>query len=118
MARFTRVVVVDVAHHVTLYWENDVVPTSGGKQWCQSRLTGLAPFSHHTARRPNPSIHHTNSAIELILGPLGPRPLRAPQPSVSLLIVIIIRLRSSHRVPLPALSKRSAPKAPPLSPQK
>jgi S-adenosylmethionine synthetase len=44
--------------------------------------------------------------------------LRAPQPSVSLFNVIIIRPSSSDRVPLPALSKRSAPKAPPLSPQK
>jgi hypothetical protein len=55
------------------------------------------------ARRPNASIHHANSAIELILQPLGPKPLRAPQPSVSLFIVIIIVL-SKHcdRVPLPA----------------
>ena len=64
------------------------------------------------ARHPIPSIHHATSAIELILRPLDPKPLRAPQPSVSLFIVIITRLNSSDRVPLPALSERRAAVSP------
>jgi hypothetical protein len=38
---------------------------------------------------PNPSIHPNNSAIEFIPRHLGPKPLRDPQPSVSLFIVIL-----------------------------
>jgi hypothetical protein len=72
----------------------------------------VSPFLFASTRRPNPSIHHVNSAIELTLRPLGPKPLRARQPSVSLFIVIITKANGCDRIALPALSK-----APRLSPQ-
>ena len=40
-----------------------------------------------SARRRNPSVHLRNSAIEFILRHLGLKPLRTPQPSVSLFTV-------------------------------
>ena len=60
------------------------------------------------SERPHPPVHHSNSAIEPAHRHLSPKPLRAPQPSVSLFIVIIITLHRRHRAPLPALCVRKS----------